>query len=162
MFSRTMTRSTSRKREPSPGCDRQGRTQAYRSKCLRRATLTLRKPVPTGVVMGPLIATLVSATASSTCWGSGVPNSSMTPAPASWTFQLIWTPVASTTRRIACVISGPIPSPGIRTTSCAIICYSSSSASSNFFTLARFFFLERSRPKRLTSISQISLERALR
>ena len=45
--------STSRKREPSPGCDRQGRTQAYRSKCLRRATLTLRKPVPTGVVMGP-------------------------------------------------------------------------------------------------------------
>ena len=48
----------------------------------------------TGVVMGPLIATLVSATASSTCWGSGVPNSSTTPAPASWTFQLIWTPAA--------------------------------------------------------------------
>ena len=151
VFSRTITRSMSRYREPSPGCDRQGRTQAYRSNSLRRATLTLRKPVPTGVVMGPLMATLVARTASSTCSGRGVPYSPITPAPASCTFQLIWTPVASTTRRMALVISGPMPSPGISTTSW-VMAYSSSSSSASLF-LARTRFWGLSNLKRLTSAS---------
>ena len=50
-----------------------GRRQAYRSSSLRSATFTLRKPVPTGVVIGPLMATLLRRTDSSTCSGSGVP-----------------------------------------------------------------------------------------
>ncbi len=61
-----------------------GRRQAYRSSSLRRATLTLRKPWPTGVVIGPLMATLLRRIESSTCSGSGVPYSSITPRPASW------------------------------------------------------------------------------
>src|SRR5689334_8938699 len=40
----------------------------------------------------------------------------MTSAPASWTSQSNPTPVASSTRRVASVSSGPVPSPGIRVT----------------------------------------------
>src|SRR4051794_25086988 len=43
----------------------------------------------------------------------------MTSAPACWTSQSNSTPVASRTRRVASVNSGPVPSPGIRTTRCA-------------------------------------------
>src|SRR5579859_5229488 len=44
----------------------------------------------------------------------------MTSAPASRTSQSNSTPVASRTRRVASISSGPIPSPGMRTTRCAI------------------------------------------
>ena len=37
--------------------EREGRTAANRSSSCRRATFTLRNPVPTGVVIGPLSAT---------------------------------------------------------------------------------------------------------
>src|SRR6267154_1203515 len=43
----------------------------------------------------------------------------MTSVPASCTFQSNSTPVASRARRVASVSSGPVPSPGIRTTRCA-------------------------------------------
>ena len=83
---------------------------------MRSATLTLRKPVPTGVVMGPLMATLVRRMDSSTCSGSGVPYSSITPRPASCTSQRMGTPVAPMTVSRAAASSGPVPSPGIRVT----------------------------------------------
>src|SRR5688572_6214182 len=95
---------------------RHGRRLAKRSNSLRSATLTLRKPLPTGVVIGPLIATRVRATESRTYLGSGVPCFGMTSAPASTVSHSIFTPVASTIRRIASVSSGPVPSPGIRVT----------------------------------------------
>ena len=116
MFSRTITRSTPSKRLPSPGMDRHGRTQAYRSNARRSATLTLLKPEPTGVVTGPLRAVPVSRTESRTRSGSGVPSASMTLAPASWTCQSMSTPLAATTSRIAAEISGPMPSPGMSVT----------------------------------------------
>src|SRR5689334_19307000 len=52
--------------------------------------------------------------------GSTVPYFSSTASPASRTCQLNSTPVASSTRRVASVISGPVPSPGIRVTSYGI------------------------------------------
>jgi hypothetical protein len=63
-----------------PGIVRAGRTAANRSSSVRSATLTLRKPVPTGVVIGPFRATRDERIASRTCSGSGVPSASMTPA----------------------------------------------------------------------------------
>src|SRR4051812_19299741 len=42
----------------------------------------------------------------------------MTSAPAGWTSQSKSTPVASSTRRVASVSSGPVPSPGISVTRC--------------------------------------------
>ena len=67
MFSRTTTRSTfaSAKRVRTPGYTLQGRTQAYSSSALRRATFTLRNPVPMGVVTGPLMPSFVRASESS-------------------------------------------------------------------------------------------------
>src|SRR6185437_7715857 len=80
------------------------------------ATLTERKPVPTGVVIGPLIATPVCAIDSITESGSGLPPClAITSAPASRTSQSNSTPVASRTRRVASVSSGPVPSPGMST-----------------------------------------------
>src|ERR1700760_3583836 len=90
------------------------------SSSLRSATLTERKPPPIGVVIGPFSATPVSRTASRTSGGSGLPPClSITSAPAWRTSQSNSTPVASSTRRVASVSSGPVPSPGIRVTRCA-------------------------------------------
>ncbi len=51
--------------------------------------------------------------------GSGLPAwAGAMSAPASWTSQLNSTPVASSTRRVAVAISGPVPSPGISVTLC--------------------------------------------
>src|SRR4029079_7575186 len=91
------------------------------SRSFRSATLTDRKPPPTGVVIGPFKATPVSRIASRTSGGSGLPPCfSITSAPASRTSHSRSTPVASRTRRVASVSSGPVPSPGMRTTLCAI------------------------------------------
>src|SRR5213080_2500869 len=90
------------------------------SSSLRSATLTERKPPPMGVVIGPLSATPVSRIASRTSGGSGLPPCfSITSAPASRTSHSSSAPVASRTRRVASVSSGPVPSPGMRTTRCA-------------------------------------------
>src|SRR5258708_19687662 len=84
----------------------------------RSATLTLRNPLPIGVVIGPLRATLFLRIEASTCSGSGVPNSAIAASPACWTSQSNSTPVNSRTRTVASQISGPTPSPGIRVTEC--------------------------------------------
>src|SRR5207248_6012637 len=83
-----------------------------------KATLTLRKPLPIGVVIGPLSATLFLRIDSRTWDGSGVPNSLTARSPACWTSQSNCTPVASRTRTVASQISGPTPSPGTRVTAC--------------------------------------------
>ena len=88
----------------------------------------LRKPVPTGVVIGALSAQRVRRTLSITASGSGVPVRSITSTPASCTSQLIFTPVASTQWRAAAASSGPVPSPVINVTSCAMMCGSSKNA----------------------------------
>src|SRR5690606_33816363 len=81
----------------------------------------LRKPVPTGVVIGALSAHLVRRTLSIVESGMGVPKRSITSTPASWTSQLICTPVASIHLRAASASSGPVPSPVISVTSWAIL-----------------------------------------
>ena len=77
----------------------------------------LRKPVPTGVVIGAFKAQRVRRTLSSIASGSGVPHFAITSTPASCTSQLIFTPVASTHLRAASANSGPTPSPVINVTS---------------------------------------------
>ena len=117
MFSRMITRSTSSKRERTPGYVLHGRTCAYMSSALRSPTLTERKPPPTGVVIGPFRATPFARIASSVSSGSGLPPcSSIAAAPAGRTSQSNSTPVASSTLRVASVSSGPMPSPGISVT----------------------------------------------
>ena len=83
---------------------------------MRSATFTLLNPVPTGVVIGPLIAILFFLIDSMTESGSGVPAVSMMSTPASCTSHSKATPVASRTRFVASAISGPVPSPGIKVT----------------------------------------------
>ena len=73
--------------------------------------------MPTGVVIGALRATLVRRHDSMTLSGTGVPSFAITSTPASWTSQLIATPVASMHIRVASASSGPTPSPGIKVTS---------------------------------------------
>src|ERR1700682_5114911 len=118
VFSRTMTKSRASRRLRAPLYALTGRTSAESSSSWRSATFTLRNPLPTGVVIGPLRATLFLRIEASTCSGSGVPNSAMALAPAFWTSQSNWTPVASSTRTLASQISGPTPSPGTRVTEC--------------------------------------------
>ena len=95
---------------------RAGRTLAYSSSARRSPTLTLRKPPPTGVVIGPLIATPLRRMLSTTRSGSGVPSLAMVASPACCTSQANARPVASITPTVASLSSGPIPSPGIRVT----------------------------------------------
>src|SRR5213592_3485091 len=90
------------------------------SSSLRSPTLTERKPPPTGVVIGPFSATPFRRIDSRVAGGSGLPAfSSITSVPACSTSQSNATPVASSTRRVASVSSGPVPSPGISVTRCA-------------------------------------------
>src|SRR5206468_1223593 len=67
--------------------------------------------------IGPLSATPLARIASRTWSGSGFPPyCSIMSLPACWTSQSNSTPVASSTRRVASVSSGPVPSPGISVT----------------------------------------------
>ena len=76
--------------------------------------------MPIGVVIGPLSAILFALIDASVSSGSGVPAVSITSTPASRTSQSNATPVASSTRRVASVSSGPVPSPGMSVTRCAM------------------------------------------
>ena len=96
---------------------RAGRTLANSSNSLRSPTFTERNPVPTGVVSGPLSASAFLRMLSTVASGSGVPVASTAAIPASSSSQLNRSPVASSTRTVWAVISGPIPSPGMRVTS---------------------------------------------
>ncbi len=78
VFSRNTTMSTlsgCRTGEGTPGNQRTGRRQTYRSSFWRSATLRLRIPPPTGVVRGPLMPTRCSRNASSVSDGSQSPVS---------------------------------------------------------------------------------------
>ena len=73
VFSRKMTMSVpdgSFSGLGTPRNQRTGRRQTKRSSSCRSATLSERMPPPTGVVIGPLIATAYSRTASSVSCGS--------------------------------------------------------------------------------------------
>ncbi len=78
--------------------------------------MTERNPVPTGVVIGALSATLVRRHDSITLSGTGVPTLAMMSTPASSTSQSMATPVASMQNLVASASSGPTPSPGINVT----------------------------------------------
>src|ERR671923_2548642 len=93
---------------------------AYRSSSLRSSTLTERKPEPTGVVVGPLMPTPLRLMEASVSSGNGLPDFSYSSMPASRRSQANSTPVASSTRRVASASSGPVPSPGMKVTSCGI------------------------------------------
>src|SRR5690606_23518604 len=85
-----------------------------KSSFCRSWTLTLLKPLPTGVVTGPFRAILLRLMDARTESGSGVPSDSTDAAPMeSHRSQEKFIPVASSTLNVASVTSGPIPSPGI-------------------------------------------------
>src|SRR5215207_4512271 len=91
------------------------------SRLFRSPTLTERKPPPTGVVIGPLSATPLPRIDSSASAGSGLPSlAAIDSSPAERRSHSKSTPVASSTRRLASVSSGPVPSPGMRVTRCVI------------------------------------------
>ncbi len=86
---------------------------------MRSWTFTLVKPIPTGVEHGPFSATPCFFTASTVASGSGTSLPfSIAATPAWCTSHVIGASTASKTRFTAAVISGPIPSPGIKTAVC--------------------------------------------
>src|SRR5438128_2374219 len=120
MFSRTTTRSTFPIGARTPGYVFAGRRFAYRSNSLRSATFTERKPLPSSVVRGPLRPTLLRRIDSSASGGNGVPYFAIAGTPISCRSHSIGTPVASTARRVASTISGPVPSPGMSVMRCVV------------------------------------------
>ena len=78
----------------------------------------LRNPDPTGVVIGPLIATRDARIESSVSSGRSSACSSRAAVPASRSIHSIPETAASRTDRAAADTSGPMPSPGISVTRC--------------------------------------------
>src|SRR5262245_59236282 len=115
-----MIRSTLPNRLFTPGRFRTGRRFAYRSSALRRPTLTLVNPSAIGVVTGPFSATLFRLIDSSRSPGSEWPWRLNAMTPASWRSHSMSTPVAWKMRMTAAVTSGPMPSPGMSVTTCAM------------------------------------------
>src|SRR6266498_2971062 len=104
---------------------RTGRRQTKRSSSWRIATFNERIPPPTGVVIGPLIATEYSRTASSVSCGShsSDPYTRVDFSPAKISIQWIsrapsyaFATAASTTSFITGVMSTPMPSPSMNGT----------------------------------------------
>src|SRR2546425_5629133 len=93
---------------------------AYRSRVFRRATFRDRNPPPTGVVIGPLIATTYSRIAARVACGKSSPYWNIAFSPAGTGYQAIFRRppnvsaiAASIARAAAWTTSGPIPSPSI-------------------------------------------------
>ena len=78
--------------------------------------MTLVKPLPTGVVIGPLRAIRLRVTESSSACGSVVPCSFTASAPAEKVSHSGEKPLAARMRTTARVTSGPMPSPGMSVT----------------------------------------------
>src|SRR6476660_9366636 len=97
-----------------------GRKLANSSNCRRNATLMLENPPPMGVVTGPLRPSPVLSMECVSSLGMYSPYLAKASDPAAKLSHSIFTPDASTMRTAALVTSGPIPSPGIRVTLCAI------------------------------------------
>src|SRR6185437_2589885 len=107
----------------TPSNQRTGRTQAYRSSCWRNATLSERKPPPTGVVSGPLMATRYFEIAETVSSGSHVLSTFFDFSPASTSYHAIRRVVPyalrtapSSTSCDARQMSGPVPSPSMNGT----------------------------------------------
>src|SRR5688500_15325690 len=114
-----MTMSTFSNRVLTPAMLRTGRTAAYRLSFLRNCTLTDWNPLPTGVVTGPLSATLCAWMAASVrCGRTWSYPRSTADAPADSSTHSTFSPAAARTRFVADVTSGPMPSPGMRTMVC--------------------------------------------
>src|ERR1039458_2166697 len=97
-----------------------GRKFAKSSKRRRSSTLMLEKPPPMGVVTGPFSPTRVRSMDSESSFGMYSLYFSKASAPAAKLSHSNLTPVASSMRTVAWITSGPIPSPGISVTLCAI------------------------------------------
>ena len=80
---------------------------------MRSSTFTDRWPVPTGVSVGPLRASLFFRIDSSTRGGRAEPSLPIAEAPAISVCHSNPSPVAVKTRTAAATTSGPMPSPGI-------------------------------------------------
>src|SRR5579871_2245356 len=93
-----------------------GRTFAYRSNDCRSATFIERNPFPSAVSSGPFSASLVFRMLASVASGIGSLTAATAAAPASWRSHEISAPAASSSRTVASVIDGPMPSPGISVT----------------------------------------------
>ena len=112
VFSRTVIRSTpDGKRDLVFGKLLAGRTLAYRSKRLRNSTLIELKPSPTGVVSGDFNAMRFLRMESMVAAGSSSPCFSSAAKPASANSYCRPSCIASSTCRVASMISGPMPSP---------------------------------------------------
>src|SRR4051794_35321470 len=94
------------------GIDFTGRRLAYRSSVLRSRTLIDEKPVPIGVVTGPLSATLLRRIDSRTSGGRGSPKRERASEPTKYFSHSTWTPAHSMMETTEAVTSGPMPSPG--------------------------------------------------
>src|SRR5450631_1628901 len=99
---------------------RMGRKLAKSSKRLRSSTLMLAKPPPMGVVTGTFSPTRVRSMDSLSSLGMYSLYFSKASAPAAKLSHSNLTPVASSMRTVAWMTSGPMPSPGMRVTLCAI------------------------------------------
>ena len=105
----------------TPGSSRAGRTLAYVSNSLRRVTLALFSPNPTGVSSGPLRTTRVRSIESRVAAGTPLVSPFLkTSAPASASSQSIRTPAASMILTAERTTSGPTPSPGMTVTRCEL------------------------------------------
>src|SRR6476469_1259834 len=91
---------------------------AYVSNSLRRVTLALFSPKPTGVFSGPLSTTRERLIESIVSWGTPDGRPCLNASAPAWRgSHSIGAPLASTIRRAESTTSGPIPSPGMRVTS---------------------------------------------
>jgi len=118
VFSRKITMSTASgcfTGDGTPGNQRTGRRQTYRSMIWRSATFRERMPPPTGVVSGPLIPIRYSRNAATVSSGSQEPVALNAFSPASTSFHAIDLPcfaaAASITSCAAGQMSTPVPSP---------------------------------------------------
>src|SRR5688500_18532184 len=119
VFSRTITRSTPSYFEATDGMFQTGRRLVNRSSAFRRPTCTLVNPPPTGVVTGPLSATLLRRIESSSSSGSVEPWRSSASTPARWDSHSTCRPALSRILTTAPLTSGPMPSPGMS----VIVCF---------------------------------------
>src|SRR3989344_4251005 len=108
------TRTTFLYLDAMPGIVFTGRTLANKSSCWRSATLTERKPLPTGVVMGPLSAILFFLIDSIVSSGNTDLYFFLADSPAGCSFQSMLIPDAFMQRTAESMTSGPMPSPFIR------------------------------------------------
>ena len=118
VFSLTIIKSTLEYLVFTPLYSLQGLKHAYKSRDILKRTLTDLNPLPTGVLIGPFMATLFFVIELKTWSGRTVPNLATASSPAICSSHSMSTPVASIHRLAARLTSLPMPSPGINVTLC--------------------------------------------